>query len=462
MIRFPCPCGNRLEVPDDEAGGLVQCPACRRLNDVPAASDAPSIEDDGTFRLSGEEEHQRAALDMDEAEVFYSAELRRKRGNELDLRHDVETFLTIGDAPPDAPAERRVRARYDPETGELIRPMDLAPMQAIPVDAAAGHPARGPTRSPARAPAADMALPLGYAKRSTPAVEPIPSLLSLPMRLLLPHNLFVWGIVAAILLVSATVMGVPLAGALYTLILFPPLMMLAIGHVALVIESTGPMEADDLPAPLRDVSFVSDIWVPFFRTVQALAITFGLVILLEVYVGPFPAAVSWLLYLLAAAAFPAALLTFVAGGLYANLAPHRLLAVMRLGGLSYVLAVVLLLVGMQLVGFGFVGVLSVAVSWASQGVFIRVPNFEISLPGVGVLGWGPLYIVAAGSLVAGVYLMHLFCWIMGVLFRRHHEQFPWIMQRHLSTRRDTMRQLEDRYRQQHAPAPPEMPRSRST
>jgi hypothetical protein len=34
-------------------------------------------------------------------------------------------------------------------------------------------------------------------------------------------------------------------------------------------------------------------------------------------------------------------------------------------------------------------------------------------------------------LVAGIYLMHLFAWYMGLVYRAHHEQFPWILQRHI-------------------------------
>ena len=34
MINFPCTCNHRFSLPDDQAGGLIQCPQCGRLNDI--------------------------------------------------------------------------------------------------------------------------------------------------------------------------------------------------------------------------------------------------------------------------------------------------------------------------------------------------------------------------------------------------------------------------------------------
>jgi phage FluMu protein Com len=39
-IRFRCPCGSKLLVPENFAGRQVRCPACRQFNAVPSASDA--------------------------------------------------------------------------------------------------------------------------------------------------------------------------------------------------------------------------------------------------------------------------------------------------------------------------------------------------------------------------------------------------------------------------------------
>ena len=44
MIDFVCHCGFGFSVQDDMAGALVQCPKCRRLNDVPLLSDLEHLE----------------------------------------------------------------------------------------------------------------------------------------------------------------------------------------------------------------------------------------------------------------------------------------------------------------------------------------------------------------------------------------------------------------------------------
>jgi hypothetical protein len=37
-------------------------------------------------------------------------------------------------------------------------------------------------------------------------------------------------------------------------------------------------------------------------------------------------------------------------------------------------------------------------------------------------------------LLVGIYLSHAFAWYLGLMYRAHHGQFPWILQRHISTR----------------------------
>ena len=39
MIRFHCTCKHVFETDDNMSGGLVQCPKCGRLNDIPTLSD---------------------------------------------------------------------------------------------------------------------------------------------------------------------------------------------------------------------------------------------------------------------------------------------------------------------------------------------------------------------------------------------------------------------------------------
>jgi hypothetical protein len=37
-------------------------------------------------------------------------------------------------------------------------------------------------------------------------------------------------------------------------------------------------------------------------------------------------------------------------------------------------------------------------------------------------------------LAGGIYLMHGFSYYMGLLYRAEHENFPWVLQRHIPTR----------------------------
>jgi hypothetical protein len=41
--------------------------------------------------------------------------------------------------------------------------------------------------------------------------------------------------------------------------------------------------------------------------------------------------------------------------------------------------------------------------------------------------------VAYPMLFVSIYLLHLFLWYLGLLYRGRHEQFPWVLQRHIPT-----------------------------
>ena len=43
----------------------------------------------------------------------------------------------------------------------------------------------------------------------------------------------------------------------------------------------------------------------------------------------------------------------------------------------------------------------------------------------------PVTLVVLPALGAGVYLMHYFMWYLGLMYRSHHDQFPWVLQRHI-------------------------------
>src|ERR1051325_10024105 len=101
MIEFPCHCGHKFSLPQDMAGGLIQCPRCSRLNDVPNLGDLSQLDEDGTFKLEPtiarhETPEQRMA---DVTRAF-----RRSRvddtGEEIDLRPTMDDVDRAGAIEP--------------------------------------------------------------------------------------------------------------------------------------------------------------------------------------------------------------------------------------------------------------------------------------------------------------------------------------------------------------------------
>src|SRR5262249_42044305 len=128
MIDFSCHCGHAFSVGDELAGGLVQCPQCRRLNDVPKLSDRSDLEDDGIYKIDapptppGQQQHRAAELTP-----AFTREHFDDKGKPIDLRDSLadpktgpiplESLGPLDDAPP----------KYDPITGELIRSIEVKP-----------------------------------------------------------------------------------------------------------------------------------------------------------------------------------------------------------------------------------------------------------------------------------------------------------------------------------------------
>ena len=42
--------------------------------------------------------------------------------------------------------------------------------------------------------------------------------------------------------------------------------------------------------------------------------------------------------------------------------------------------------------------------------------------------------------LAAIILMHYFCWVLGIMYREHQPQFPWVLQHH--TRREDLSPTE--------------------
>ncbi|HEY8668777.1 MAG TPA: hypothetical protein VIL86_19170 [Tepidisphaeraceae bacterium] len=396
MIKFPCHCGHPFELADEMAGGMIQCPACGRLNDVPTLGDLPSLSPDGTLNLLPpvvEEEPQR----IDELRLAFGKESVDHKGEEIDLRPDQEVLSLVDDAPV-AGEPVTVRPKYDPMSGELIRPIEVKPddpllQQNIPLAKAVIPYASGPD--------SHRVTPLGI------AIE-----LFMPVNLAVMFVILVGHMLFEFLRFFAIVIAMNFALDLSWLSL--PIIPFVLAHFANVIEEIGVETRDELPRPLRDLSFHEDIFGPFSRMVTAFAYCFWpLGLMLAIAQAPSaPALLA--VYLLGCIFLPAAVLISTTSQSAVNLRPDRLLGTMRTCGGRYVVAVIL--------GAAAVG----AYAWAIAGLFLLPSSLRNERWALAMNHPAVVY----PMLLAAIYLMHAWCWLLGILYRAHHDDFPWLFQRH--------------------------------
>ena len=69
-----------------------------------------------------------------------------------------------------------------------------------------------------------------------------------------------------------------------------------------------------------------------------------------------------------------------------------------------------------------------------RGPFASVPPMWGMPIGVAIL-------IAPLIIYASMYLIHVYAWQLGLLYRLHHDQFDWVWQKHKSERNDTQAQL---------------------
>ncbi len=447
MIRFPCRCGQPLDVPASEAGGAIQCPVCGKLNDVPGLDDLAQIDRDGGYKVADDRPAADGRRDTDRSRQTIHALKnggRDAHGRSRDLRPSIDEFLRAGttaDVPVEAETVRSRRPKYDPLTGELVRPLGLAAERPVPAQAVRPDPSvPGGKRR------------LTYANRETPGTSVPPR--RLPMELFNPGNVTVMFFVFAFLCIQLFALRyIPVQLFVAGFIFFACLSLAVVAHFGNVVEETGPGGKDELPAPLRDLNFGADIWSPAVHVLFAVftCVCPGLFALLYVLrlarwgqtsAVPTPVwlGVGAVLLAVGAAAFPAMLLTATtAGSAVANASPPRLIGTIRACGWDYLISLILL---------------AVAAPTLAAGLYYGATSADLPFgwqPG-GRLGDAVGYLLGLPMLAAGVYLSHLFCWHLGLLYRLHHERFPWLFQRFEGGRDDAMKQLETRRAESRAAA----------
>ena len=199
---------------------------------------------------------------------------------------------------------------------------------------------------------------------------------------------------------------------------FPVPLLLAgtglIAHYGNVIEETGPTGVDELPRPLRYLSWREDLWGPVVQVSFALLLCFW-----PIAVGqwlPLEDAVYWCLiaalFLAGSIVVPATLLTTITSGPVANLRPDRVWAVMRTGGKRYLLLCASWLAAAAIYGFGI------------SESFDLIGDIDHANP---IEPWQ--WPAALAALIVGIYLMHWFCWQLGLYYRACHSRFPWLWQK---------------------------------
>lgn len=415
MIKFPCRCGHKFEFEEEMAGRQVQCPVCGLLNDIPTLDDLRNMSEDGTYKLD-------AAPVIRDPEGFeklhhvYTKDKTDAYGRDIDLRVTPEEISAAG--APEIPLvahgstpPKHAAPRYDPETGQLIRELPVLNDE--------------PPVNPASIPIAKTALHYATTDRARPLHMARPLL-----ELFQPVNVVVMAFVLIAQMLAGTIPLALLLVLLYQslmigfvlLLPFPLLLICGWGvlaHYANVIEDIGPDDRDELPRFLRNLSFREDIWHPFCNFAVASILCFGPMFVLRQYLSIQTysgLAVILLLELAGTVAFPVVLLTTTTSGSLLNLRPDRLLETARIIGKFY---------------FWLVGVLLLTEACYSTGLLTTAINTFILISRARTKSWlafGPL---AYSALCAGIYLMHYFCWELGLVYRRDHHRFPWVLQRHI-------------------------------
>ncbi|MEA2736579.1 MAG: hypothetical protein QOE14_3030, partial [Humisphaera sp.] len=405
MIRFPCHCGQVYEVPEDQAGNGFQCTRCGRLVDVPMLSDLKNLAADGTYGLDDKITDPHAAGVLEDMILAFTSDKLDVYGNEKDLRNTEADFSALGGpetlepaddggAEGEDPEHAGIHAgapKYDPVTGELIRPLDVR----------ATH---RPTEAEAAVPVAKAMI--AYARRrqedkAFSASQILPDMFR-------ATNMVV---VFAIFLVHVflQLMLIPVMVGLFLLV---PAMMIVAGliaaHYAVVVNDIATEDKDELPRPLRDFGWHDDLWGPFVHFSMAAFIAYGPLIAINwlpakgVLLIAYSAAVIFWGTLI----FPALFLTTTTSGHWVNLAPDRVLRVIRNLGVRYVLCVVLWAMALVSYAIGIGGTMFALVALFSM------PGTMPGNPWVATAITYPLLLV-------GIFMTHLFCWYLGLQYRTY-------------------------------------------
>ena len=412
-------------MPAELAGTSLQCPRCHLLNDIPRLGEVHHFADDGTYVVDESAAPAQApvAPALHSLVQVYTKANVDAAGQSLDLRGTVGDASKLGDVEKVEEARRRERPRYDPETGELITPLEFVPPTAAQVP-----PSQIPYARPLESP--EPGKTLGYAVRDTPrAVRST----SVAAALLKPEN------IAVMLFVLVMHLPLPFLGGMLFLkiLLIAPLALglaLAIvAHYGCVVEEIATEERDELARVLRDVRFREDIFLPLFSFFLTMAICFGPAIIVFCLDIPWTTSVpiSAGLFICGTYIVPATYLTLLTSGSLFNLRPDRVQGVIRVAGARYI-GIVLLMIG--------AGGLYLLAQLAIQIDILRLFDIHTRIPHVftATILWVPILALA-------IYLMHVWCWKLALVYRNGRDRFPWVFRHDLTPKRPPVERRKPNY-----------------
>jgi len=391
------------------AAGTIQCPHCGLLCDIPTLEDLHATAEDGTLLFRETPEPSRPQRVADLARSF-------SRRTDKDLRASHLDLTAVGPGPladdragatgPSVPTSPRSAPRYDPETGQLVRPIELA---ADPVE----HFDQNDIPVARRA--------IDYATGENARRISLPHVM---LELLMPVNfvvmLFTFLFYFAFMVLEGLVGGILVyaGGHPKTTNLLAAFFLVA--HYVNTVDDIGPNEQDELPRPLRGVGWGEDLWGSFVHFAIAFMICFGPALVVQSWLGAERALPLILfLMLLGLLLFPAALLIAITSGTLNNLRPDRIFQTARTMGRSYLTALLLWGIAFPLFAFSLLDLFLLPEFIRAQYpnvIYLNLPS--VRLPAIGL----------------SIYFMHLACWHLGLCYRRFHAHFPWVLQRHISTR----------------------------
>jgi hypothetical protein len=186
-----------------------------------------------------------------------------------------------------------------------------------------------------------------------------------------------------------------------------------------VVNDIATEDKDELPRPLRDFSWHDDLWGPFVHFSMAAFIAYGPLIAINWMPASGVLLISYTLSVLiwGTFIFPALFLTTTTSGHWLNLAPDRVLRVIRNLGLKYVLCVILWAVATASYAIGIGGTMyALASLFAPPGMMAGNPWLMTA--------------VAYPMLIVGIFMMHVFCWYLGLQYRAYQPTFHWALQSH--------------------------------